>query len=59
MKNINKIVKIWKRKCRDGCCDGWVLFQGPVHTSKYGKQYFFNENGNKIQKNQKKIGLDW
>ena len=40
--------------------DGWVLFQGPVHTSKYGKMLFWMKNGNKIQKkNQKKTGMDW
>ena len=32
--------------------DGWVLFQGPVHTSK--KMLFWMENGNKIEKKSEK-----
>ena len=48
-------MKKLEKKCRDDSHDGGVLFQGPVHTSKCGKQCFFGwKMAIKYRKNQKK-----
>ena len=40
--------------------DGWVLFQGPVCTSKYRKKCFAGwKMAIKYRKNQEKSGMDW
>ena len=62
MKNINKMARKSQKKIGMVVItgDGWVPFQGPVHTSKYRKKCFSGwKMAIKYRKNEKKSGMDW